>query len=176
VAPETENWTWVLERPCPQCGLDARSVAGEDIPAVLRANAAGWQRALAASADPAARPAPGTWSPAEYACHVRDLLVLCEPRLDLMLTQHDPVFANWDQDAAVLAGRYREQPAEPVAAGIAGAAATAADRFGRLTGAQWQRPARRGDGVRYTVLTFGRNLVHEAVHHLVDVTGVRYAE
>jgi hypothetical protein len=41
VAPETEDWTWVLERPCLQCSLDVRSVAREDIPAVIRANAVG---------------------------------------------------------------------------------------------------------------------------------------
>ena len=171
MAPETEDWTWVLERPCPQCGLDARSVAREDIPAVIRANAADWQRALSASADPAARPAPDTWSPVEYACHVRDLLVLCDSRLELMLTRDDPVFANWDQDEAVVTGRYREQPPGRIAAQITGAAAAAARRFERLTSDQWPRPARRGDGVRFTVLAFGQNLVHEAVHHLYDVTG-----
>jgi hypothetical protein len=38
----------------------------------------------------------------EYACHVRDLLVPCDYRLDLMLTRDDPLFANWDQDEAAV--------------------------------------------------------------------------
>jgi hypothetical protein len=83
--PETD-WTWVLQRPCPECGLDTRSFAREDIPAIISANAASWQQALTVSAGPAAGPARGTWSPTEYACHVRDLLVLCDYRLGLKRT------------------------------------------------------------------------------------------
>ena len=51
----------------------------------------------------------------------------------------------------------------------------AASRFTELTPGQWLRRGRRSDGVQYTVETFGRNLVHEVVHHLCDVTGVRYS-
>ena len=174
VTSEMKNWSWVLERLCPECGLNTRTIAREEIPAVLRANAADWQRALTAVADPAARPQPGTWSPVEYACHVRDLLVLCDSRLDLMLTQDDPVFANWDQDEAVVTGRYGERPPDRIAAGLAAAAATAAGRLDQIDTDQWQRTGRRGDGANYTVETFARNLVHEAVHHLYDVTGVPY--
>lgn len=174
--PETKDWTWVLQRPCPECGLDTRSFTREDIPAIIGANAAGWQQALTASADPAARPTPGKWSPVEYACHVRDLLVLCDYRLGLMLTQDDPLFANWDQDEAAVTGRYGEQVPTEVATQIKDAAATAASRFAEVAGDQWLRKGRRSDGVRFTVETFGRNLVHEAVHHLYDVTAVRHGD
>jgi hypothetical protein len=44
-----------------------------------------------------------------------------------------------------------------------------------VTPGQWLRRGRRSDGVQYTVETFGRNLVHEVVHHLYDVTGVQYS-
>jgi hypothetical protein len=174
--PETKDWTWVLQCPCPECGLDTRSFTREDIPAIIGANAAGWQQALTASADPAARPTPGKWSPVEYACHVRDLLVLCDYRLGLMLTQDDPLFANWDQDEAAVTGRYGEQVPTEVATQIKDAAATAASRFAEVAGDQWLRKGRRSDGVRFTVETFGRNLVHEAVHHLYDVTAVRHGD
>lgn len=174
--PETKDWTWVLQRPCPECGLDTRSFAREDIPAMIRANAAGWPDALAGSADPAARPAPGRWSPLEYACHVRDLLVLCDHRLGLMLSQDDPSFANWDQDQAAVTGRYDELAPAKVAAQIKDTAAAAASRFEEVAGGQWLRKGRRGDGVRFTVETFGRHLVHEAVHHLYDVTAIRHGE
>ena len=169
---EKKDWSWVLERACPECRLDTRAIAREEIPARLRSNAADWQRALTTVDRPAARPHPDIWSPVEYACHVRDLLVLCDSRLDLMLTQDDPVFANWDGDAAVVRGRYGEQPADRIAAELAAAAATAAGRLQRIGAGQWQRTGRRSDGANYTVETFGRNLVHEAVHHLYDVTGI----
>lgn len=169
---EMKDWSWVLERRCPECRLDTPTIARDEIPALLRANAADWQRALVTVGDPAGRPHPDVWSPVEYACHVRDLLVLCDSRLDLMLTRDDPVFANWDGNDAVVRGRYGEQPPDRIAAELAAAAATAAGRLGRIRGGQWQRTGRRSDGANYTVETFGRNLVHEAVHHLYDVTGI----
>lgn len=171
---EMKDWSWVLERACPECRMDTRTIARDEIPALLRANAADWRRALATVEDPAARPHPDVWSPVEYACHVRDLLVLCDSRLDLMLTLDYPVFANWDGDEAVVKGRYGDQPADRIAAELAAAATTAAARLDRIGTGQWQRTGRRGDGVNYTVETFGRNLVHEAVHHLCDVTGTPY--
>lgn len=163
----------MLQRPCPECGLDTRVLARADLPAIISANAAGWQQALTSAAEPAARPAPGTWAPVEYACHVRDLLVLCDGRLELMLSRDNPVFGNWDQDEAAVTGRYGEQPAAGVAAQLTAAAAVAARRFAELAPGQWLRQGRRSDGAQFTVESFGRHLVHEAVHHLCDVTGVR---
>ena len=50
----------------------------------------------------AVRPAPQTWSPLEYACHVRDVLSLFTERVQLMLDQDAPTFANWDQDETAI--------------------------------------------------------------------------
>ena len=33
VVPDTKDWTWVLDRPCPECGFDAASVTVDRIPA-----------------------------------------------------------------------------------------------------------------------------------------------
>jgi hypothetical protein len=172
--PDPKDWTWVLQRRCPECGLDTRSLARADIAAAISANAASWQQALSTSGDPAVRPAPATWSPVEYACHVRDLLVLSGQRLGLMLAEQDPVFANWDQDEALK--QYGELVPAEVISELTAAAAVAASRFAEVTPGQWLRRGRRSDGVPYTVETFGRNLVHEVVHHLSDVTGVRYCD
>ena len=27
ITPDTKDWTWVLERPCPECGFDPATVA-----------------------------------------------------------------------------------------------------------------------------------------------------
>jgi len=37
IAPDSKDWTWVLRRPCPECGLDTRRVALTAIPAMIRA-------------------------------------------------------------------------------------------------------------------------------------------
>ena len=58
---------------------------------------------------------------------------------------------------------------------ITDAAGLAAGRFAGLAGDQWLREGRRSDGPQFTVETYGRHLVHEAVHHLYDVTGVQHS-
>lgn len=37
----------------------------------------------------------------------------------------------------------------------------------------WERTGLRSDGAQFTVLTLGQYLVHDPVHHVWDVTGVR---
>ena len=60
IVPDSKDWTWVLERPCPECGFDSRTITGTDVPALLRANASAWTGALAGEAR--TRPRPDTWS------------------------------------------------------------------------------------------------------------------
>jgi hypothetical protein len=174
IVPDTKDWTWVLTRPCPECGFDTSSVSLADLPAMILANAVAWQYVLRA-ATVAARPAPGTWSPLEYGCHVRDVLRLYDYRLTLMLAQDDPLYPNWDQDETAVADRYGEQDPAVVAAGLAAAAETIAGRFAAVTGDQWPRKGRRGDGAQFTIETFARYFIHDPVHHLYDVTGQRHS-
>ena len=164
----------MLRRPCPECSLDTSSVTRADIPVMIRANAAAWQEPLAAP-QAARRPLPGTWSPLEYGCHVRDVFLLFRDRLALMLTEDDPLFPNWDQDETAVADRYSEQDPAEVARQLSAAGDALAGRFAAVSGDQWLRPGRRSDGAVFTVETFGRYFIHDPVHHLYDVTRVRYA-
>ena len=141
---------------------------------MILANAAAWRERLAA-ADATRRPGPGKWSPLEYGCHVRDVLKLYDYRLTLMLTEDDPLYPNWDQDETAIADRYDTQDPATVADKLAAAAEAIAARFTALSGAQWERRGRRGDGAVFTVETFGRYFVHDPLHHLYDVTGQRPA-
>ena len=34
--PDTKDWTWVLDRACPDCGLDSGSLRLGDVPQMLR--------------------------------------------------------------------------------------------------------------------------------------------
>ncbi|MFE2724588.1 DinB family protein [Kitasatospora sp. NPDC059327] len=174
VVPDTKDWTWVLERTCPDCGLDSAAVAPEAVPGLIRANAEAWVAVLAGDEDALRRrPRPDVWSGLEYACHVRDVFRLFHVRLNLMLDQEGPAFPNWDQDETAVADRYREQRPRAVAADLAEAGRVLADAFERVTGGQWQRTGHRGDGARFTVESFSRYLIHDPVHHLYDVTGER---
>ena len=168
ITPDTKNWTWVLERPCPECGFQADSFAPEDVGRIIRENTAEWERILA-RADVLLRPRPDFWSPLEYGCHIRDVYRICAGRLDLMLTETDPTFANWDQDETALADAYDTQDPAVVAAELQAAATLIADRFDGVSGAEWARRGLRSDGAHFTVESFARYVIHDVTHHLVDV-------
>jgi hypothetical protein len=177
IVPDVKNWTWVLERSCPECGLDTRDIAPDQVAGLLRKVTASWQNLLSAAVDGPGdltiRPDPGTWSPSEYGCHVRDVFRVFAARLQRMLAEDDPVFANWDQDQTAVEDRYGEQDPRAVAAELADAGGVLADQFAAVEGAQWDRTGARDDGSQFTVTTLARYLLHDAIHHVYDVTGVR---
>jgi hypothetical protein len=171
ITPDTKDWTWVLQRPCPECGFDTQSFPREQLPALLLVNAGEWRQVLLGSGEVRHRPRPEVWSPLEYGCHVRDVFRLYAQRLDLMLTRDDPTFPNWDQDVTAVEDRYGEQDPEVVSGELVEAARRLADGFAAVTGDQWERTGSRGDGAHFTVESFGRYLVHDPIHHLYDATG-----
>ncbi|WP_299572272.1 DinB family protein [uncultured Williamsia sp.] len=173
IEPDTKNWTWVLQRRCDACGLDASSLPFRAIPDLVDDNVARWPAALAVP-DPATRPDEATWSPLEYAAHVRDVFRRFAVRLDAMLTSDVPPFANWDQDATARAERYRDQDPTTVLQELAEAGRSIADAFRAVPDAALARAGRRSDGSVFTVESLGRYFVHDPIHHLFDVTGERF--
>ncbi len=174
IVPDDKDWTWVLERPCPECGFDASSLPLVSVAPLLRANADAWVGVLRRpEAELRRQPSDDRWSPLEYACHVRDVCVLYQERLGLMLREDDPLYPNWDQDVTAVEDGYLGQEPAAVAAQLSEAAARLADSFGAVRGEQWQRRGRRTDGASFTVGSFARYMIHDPVHHLYDVTGER---
>ncbi|MGA2529153.1 MAG: DinB family protein [Acidimicrobiales bacterium] len=170
IVPDTKVWTWVLERPCPECAFESSRVPSREIPERIRANARFWVGVL--SGDPAGivhRTREDRWSTLEYGCHVRDVFRVVDGRLNLMLTQDDPQYQNWDQDSTALDERYEEQDPATVAAELTEAAETLATDFESVEGTAWQRPGTRSDGARFTVETLGQYMLHDVVHHVGDV-------
>lgn len=168
IEPDSKDWTWVLERPCPECGFVAASFARDDVGAMIRANAGEWGRLLAAP-DASERVVADRWSALEYACHVRDVFRLYDERLALMLADDDPEFENWDQDAAALADRYGEQDPAVVADELGAAGEALAASFDAVAAGQWERTGRRSDGASFTVESFARYFIHDPIHHVHDV-------
>jgi DinB family protein len=167
--PDEKDWTWVISDPCPDCGFDPRPVRRAEVPELTRRYTA-LVRAALRRPDADVRPEPAVWAPVEYGCHVRDVCRLFHQRLQLMLTEDDPLFDNWDQDATAVDERYWEQRPAPVAAELAEAADVIADAFGQVRDDQWQRPGRRSNGSVFTVDTFARYFLHDLAHHAWDVT------
>jgi len=168
ITPDTKNWTWVLEAPCPDCGYDASTITAGDVPAMIRTNAAAWPAVLQRT-DVAVRPDDSTWSPLEYAAHVRDVFRIFDTRLALMLEEDEPEFENWDQDATAVAERYGEQDPTRVSVELTDAASVLATAFEAVPTDAWQRRGLRGDGAAFTTETLAKYFIHDPVHHLWDV-------
>jgi hypothetical protein len=170
ITPDTKDWTWVIERPCDECGYDASSITPAAVARLIRSNAAAWPAVLARP-DVRDRPRDDVWSPLEYAAHVRDVLRLYRARLHLMLETDDPLYPNWDQDATAVSDRYNEQDPAVVSDELVDAAHALAADFDSVAPDQWNRPGRRGDGVSFTIATFALYFIHDPLHHLWDVRG-----
>ena len=166
--PDTKDWTWVLARPCPECGYEADALPRDQIGAqTLQAS-----NALVAALerpDATTRPRPDVWSPLEYACHVRDVCRVFSGRLHRMLTEDGPAFDNWDQDQTALEEDYAHQDPAVVARQLLAEARTIAGAWDAVPGESWERTGARSDGAVFTVLRLGRYFVHDLVHHVHDI-------
>jgi hypothetical protein len=168
IVPETKDWTFVLERPCDECGFDSRTFPREQVGDMVRTNASRWG-ALLRHPDVRKRPSDDRWSGLEYACHVRDVFRLYDYRLNLMLTEDAPDFPNWDQDASAIENGYSEEGPEKVIEEIEAAAEAIAGHFDAVEGEGWERTGNRSDGARFTVESFARYFIHDPIHHVHDV-------
>ena len=121
IVPDDKDWTWVLDRPCDECGFEAAAVPREQLGERFFVAAEEWVQILSDSPAVEVRPAPAVWSPLEYGCHVRDVHRTMRARVVLMRERDTPTFENWDQDATAVEDRYGEQEPSVVAAELLGA-------------------------------------------------------
>ena len=168
LVPDTKDWTWVLDRRCPECGFDATAIKGNEVSALLVDNAAQWRLKISAD-DVRLRKLEDVWSPLEYACHVRDVLSLAQERILLMLNHEHPAFANWDQDATAIAARYEMQDPDLVAEELVLRASELVELLDGIEAPSWSRSGVRSNGSIFTIDSFARYMLHDVVHHLYDV-------
>lgn len=168
VPPDSRDWTFVIGEGCTECGFVPQlpTTTGDRLRAAIPA----WTHVLAGDRA-RERPAPEVWSPVEYGCHVRDTCRLFRQRLELMLSEDDPVFANWDQDATAIEDDYFHQDPGEVADALATEARATAKAFDAVSAEQWERPGRRSNGSAFTVGTFAVYFLHDVEHHVHDVSG-----
>lgn len=116
------------------------------------------------------RPAAEVWSPLEYACHVRDVLLVQRERLlDARRTER-PSFPPMGRDERVDHDGYAEQDPAAVARQLTDAAAMCVNVLDRLGPADWDRtmiynfPRPTERSLRWVAV----HTLHEARHHLLD--------
>jgi DinB superfamily len=168
ITPDDKNWTWVLEKPCVDCGFDSAEFDVKRTGDAVRDQAVRWATVLQQN-NASTRPRPGVWSPLEYGCHVRDVFKKFDERVQLMMSQIDPHFENWDQDKTAVDDDYGSQNLATVAQQLVEAAESLSSRFDSVSADQWQRRGFRSDGSVFTVESLARYLMHDPIHHLWDV-------
>lgn len=112
------------------------------------------------------------WSILEYGCHIRDVHRIFEHRVQLMLTEDDPRFPNWDQDATAVADDYGSQDPATVATELFEAASIVADTYDRVPAGAWSRRGLRSNGSEFTVATIAIYHLHDIVHHAHDISAM----
>jgi hypothetical protein len=163
---------------CAECGFIYDETAIADVPETLRSLAARYVELLGEQLGGdqplRSRPAPDVWSALEYACHVRDVLLVQRDRVILALVEDTPGFSRMYRDERVKLAGYPDERPEDVASELCMSVDLFAKVFERLTVEQAGRrciynfPAPTERDVAW----LGRHTVHEAAHHLDDVTSV----
>jgi hypothetical protein len=157
---------------CDECGY-VFDVDPADLPGRLIAVAGAVGERLT-NASPSAvgrRPAPGSWSALELACHVRDVFLVQRERIVSTLVEDRPSFPVMHREERVVLERYAEQPPAAVAADLAVAARLLAGVLTGRSAAELDRPCVYNYPVPTdrTLAWIGRNALHEGEHHLADV-------
>jgi hypothetical protein len=170
IVRDTKDWTWVLREECPDCGFSAGEFEPTAVADRVRADLPRWTAVLARP-DARYRPDDHTWSPTEYACHVRDVYSLFRERAQLILDEDEPSFRNWDQDQTAIDDDYASQDPVDVSEQLVTAGLACAAVWANVPADAWDRQGVRGDGSVFTTATLSQYFLHDIVHHLHDVHG-----
>jgi hypothetical protein len=156
---------------CPACRLDFTDLPVQVAAAIVAAVPDRARAAVAGQPDAALRrrPEPGTWSAAEYLCHLRDAFVATTIRLHRARTEERPVVEPMLNDLRARRFRYADCDVPAVLGELAAAAAGVADELRRVGPDGWDRCVTRLPGEERTVRWLLRNAAHEGRHHLADI-------
>jgi len=165
-----------MER-CEECGFVYESLASGDVGSTIRGIARDMSAELLGRDGSDAvrtRPEPTVWSALEYACHVRDVLLVQRERVLLAQVEERPSFSRMYRDERVTLADYPDEQPEDVADQLTVAAALMGRVFDRLTTEQLARTCIYNYPVatERDVAWLGRHSAHEASHHLGDIRSV----
>lgn len=158
---------------CPECGftydLGEGSAAGRligegiaEVVAILRRHAV---------VDLRTRRQPSAWSPLEYGCHLRDVLLVQRERVLAARRTDWPDCPPMGRDERVDHDGYAEQEPEDVARQLTDAAQMFSNVLDRLDTSDWTRsviyhyPEPRERSLQWVAV----HTVHEVQHHLLDI-------
>lgn len=157
---------------CAECGFTYDLAAADRVAALAPDYAVDYADLL--HTDPRVlrrRPAPRTWSPLEYACHVRDMLLVQRERVLAARRVDRPVAEPMGRDERVDHDGYAHQQPMAVARQLQDATLLFTHVLDRLPPEDWDRtliysyPERAERSLRWVAL----HTLHELRHHLLDI-------
>lgn len=162
---DSRDWTFVVDDGCDECGYTPHDPAAtsDRLLAAVPRWAAALQRPGASE-----RPAPGVWSPLEYACHARDLVRVLGDRVSAVLAREGAPFADYDGEAEAVRQEFWASDPRVVARQVAEETERTVAVLDRVRGQAWGRAGTRGDGAPFTIAGLCRYLLHDVEHHLHD--------
>ena len=114
---------------------------------------------------------PSTWSPLEYGCHMRDVLLVQRERVLAARRTETPTFDPMGRDERVEHDGYAEQDPTDVVRELNDAAVMFANVLDRIPPPDWERtvmynyPKTWVRSLRWVAV----HTVHEVRHHTLDV-------
>ena len=161
---------------CDECGFTYDLTAAEEAgPAIVAGADAAARLLVDFDGAPGALRSPETWSPLEYGCHLRDVLLVQRERVLEARRTDTPSFSPMGRDERVDHDGYADQAPADVGRQLVDAAALFANVLARLDRDEWERtvvywyPRRAERSLRWVAV----HTWHEVCHHLQDVRAQR---
>lgn len=156
---------------CAECGFMYDLADADRAAEAILAGAAEAGAALRGPGDKRTRRRPDVWSPLEYACHLRDVLLVQRERVLAARRNDRHVCTPMGRDERVDHDGYGEQDPEDVARQLTDAARLFANVLDRLHAEDWTRvlvynyPRPTEVSLRWVAV----HTAHEVRHHLGDM-------
>ena len=156
---------------CEECGFEYDLAKAPNAASSIVSGAAEFAALLSDNrTDARSRRESTRWSPLEYGCHVRDVLLVQRERVLTARRRDRPSFEPMGRDERVDHDGYAEQEPDDVARQLTVAAQLFANVLGRLSPDDWDRrviynyPRRAERSLRWVAV----HSLHEVSHHLLD--------
>lgn len=156
---------------CEECGFEYVLEDAEKASSEILAGVAQLSALLEVGRDLDERRDSATWSPLEYGCHMRDVLLVQRERVLSARRTEKPAFDPMGRDERVEHDGYATQDPGDIVRQLADAAAMFANVLDRIPPADWDRtviysyPKPWERSLRWVAV----HTVHEVRHHSLDV-------
>lgn len=156
---------------CDECGFEYDLAQAPRAATSIVAGTGEFASLLNGSTDVHIRPKPEVWSPLEYGCHLRDMLLVQRERVLAARRRDRPVCEPMGRDERGGHDGYAQQDPADVAAQLTMAAQLFGQVLARISASDWERtvwytyPGQSERSLRWVAV----HTTHEVSHHTLDI-------